>query len=59
MKPLYTPEEFADAMRFLRMNEEDTEFLHLSMDELMCRLLISLGYEEGVEIFWDAEKFYA
>lgn len=59
MKPLYTPEEFADAMRFLRMNTSDEEECHMSMDGLMTNLLISLGYEEGVEIFIDAPKFYA
>lgn len=59
MKPLYTPEEFADAMRFLNVNVEFTEDRHIDMDDLMCQLLISLGYEEGVEIFRDAKKWYA
>lgn len=57
-EPLYTPEEFADAMRFLRMNISDEEECHMSMDNCMCQLLIGLGYEEGVEIFWDTTKYY-
>ncbi len=59
MKPLYTPEEFADAMRFLNINVDHTEDRHIEMDELMCQLLISLGYEEGVEVFADTKKWYA
>ena len=59
MKPLYTPEEFAGAMRFLRMNDGDEESRHMSMDGLMANLLISLGYEEGVEIFNDTPMWYA
>ena len=59
MKPLYTPEEFADAMRFLYLNDADEESRHISMDNLMCDLLVSLGYAEAVMIFKVTEKFYA
>lgn len=58
MKPLYTPEEFAEEMRRL-INIEFTEDRHIEMDDALCALLISLGYEEGVEIFIDAKKWYA
>ena len=58
-EPLYTPEEFADEMRRLNINIEHTEDRHIEMDDAMCALLISLGYEEGIEVFIDAKKWYA
>lgn len=59
MKPLYTPEEFADEMRRIVANNiDDAENRHCALDDTMTELLISLGYEEGVEIFWDTTKYY-
>lgn len=56
------PSEFADKMRGATHNAErqwDAEDAHRAMDSIMCDLLISLGYEEGVEIFRSTPKWYA
>ena len=37
----------------------DIEGAHSEADDLMCQLLEELGYEEGVKIFKNAEKWYA
>jgi hypothetical protein len=63
--PPMTPEEFADKMREefpvngLGMAVYDKEGAHAQADDIMCDLLESLGYAEGVEIFRRAEKWYA
>ena len=62
-----TPEEFKAKMREIydgkhadllgkRFDEEQT---HELADELMVELLRSLGYGEGVDIFWNMHKWYA
>ena len=53
-----TPKEFAEKMQLI-VDEENTELGHIEMDNLMCELLKSLGYEEGVEIFDNALKWYS
>lgn len=37
----------------------DNEAAHISADNLMCELLIQLGYEEGIQIFKDMPKWYS
>lgn len=37
----------------------DIEYRHLDMDDLICRTLDALGFNEGVEIFTDTKKYYA
>jgi hypothetical protein len=60
-----TPEEFAAKMREeFPINEHgnaayDKEGAHAQADDIICDLLESLGYAEGVEIFRRAEKWYA
>ena len=53
-----TPDEFR-----LRMNEieknDDTEEAHDDADKLMCSLLETLGYGQGVVIFRCMNKWYA
>ena len=57
---MMTPEEFADRMEELFPgNDYDQEISHGMADVLMCRLLIELGYGEGVGIFIESEKWYA
>ena len=56
-KPV-SPEEFADQIEALVSNGDD-EARHASMDELMCHVLISLGYKDGIEIFNRTDKYYA
>lgn len=53
-----TPKEFAEKMQLI-VDEENTELGHIEMDNLMCELLKSLGYEEGAEIFDNALKWYS
>lgn len=43
----------------LQKNIDDEEARHGDMDELMCHVLISLGYEKGIEIFNNTPMWYA
>ena len=56
-----TPEEFTDAMReaLERGRDEDEEQTHKRADNLMCDLLKSLGYEEGVAVYLKSGRWYA
>lgn len=64
---IITPEEFAECMQRLqdRLNDPkeslhyDKELTHMSMDDLMCETLRELGYEKGIDIFEETEKWYA
>lgn len=68
MEPV-TPEQFSKEMRRLHERfysnspleplQEDRERVHGLMDDVMCKTLISLGYGEGVSIFYDTPKWYA
>lgn len=58
MENVMTPEEFATKMRELS-DSGDLEGAHVEMDDLMCEILKSLGYGEGVEIFENTDKWYA
>ena len=49
-----TPEQFRDAMMNILnayTHYYDDERIHADMDHLMCLLLRTLGYSEGVNIF--------
>jgi hypothetical protein len=41
-------------------NNEDvyTEDKHRQADGLMCRLLKSMGYEDGVEVYYSIDKWH-
>jgi hypothetical protein len=58
-----TPEEFKTKMQEIRKElydeENDEEACHCCMDNLMCELLVSLGYGAGVNVFKAAPKWYA
>lgn len=63
-----TPEEFAKAMKYISdklinppkgLPYYDEEDAHVEMDDLMCDLLRSLGYGDGVSIFENANKWYS
>lgn len=58
MEPLFTPEEFAEELSRIFNTPADAETRHWLMDGVMCNLLASLGYSEGVEIFLNADKNY-
>lgn len=40
-------------------NQLDTEYAHYKADEILCKLLNSLGYQEVVEVYNDIYKWYA
>jgi hypothetical protein len=55
-----TPEQFRDKMQKIR--EEvggDAEVAHARMDEVLCHVLVELGYRDGVAIFENQAKWYA
>jgi hypothetical protein len=57
-----TPDEFATKMRESFPSDDsyfDVEEAHAYADDVMCDILIELGYGEGVEIFKKARKWYA
>ena len=53
-----TPEEFRSRMEGIDWGNS-TEEAHMQADELMCELLRTLGYGEGVEIFRSMDNGYA
>jgi hypothetical protein len=53
-----TPLEFADKMREASRSA-DIEANHSIADDLMCELLRSLGYGDGIDIFEEMDKWYA
>lgn len=53
-----TPEEFEAKMKEI-LKGKDSEREHEDADNLMCEVLTSLGYEDGVTIFKNATKWYA
>lgn len=58
--PIITPDEFRDRMYEIKeKNDGYPETMHIEMDELMCEMLKSLGYEGGVKIFEKQEKWYS
>ena len=64
-----TPEEFKTHMEniskdVMELDDQNPdmpsmiEAAHIKADELMCEILIELGYEEGIKIFKRMEKYY-
>lgn len=54
------PKEFYEKMLQLKNNfEGDAEAVHINMDDLMCKLLSTLGYGDGVEVFCETGKWYS
>ena len=57
-----TPHEFKNRMLFLEQeygNGKDEEEFHREADYLICEIMKSLGYEEGIEIFERNPKWYS
>ena len=52
------PEAFKNRMLLLS-SMDDEEEMHKLMDDVMCDVLRSLGYGEGVQIFLDTPKWWA
>ena len=53
-----TPEEFEAKMKEI-LKGEDSETEHQNADYLMCNVLMTLGYEDGVTIFLKSTRWYA
>ena len=54
-----TPEEFEQKMQEIQKeNGFNEKIAHEDMDDLMCEVLISLGYVKGIEIFKAQPKWY-
>ena len=55
-----SPREFKDDVVGIIFSTEqyDTETKHRMLDELMEEMLISLGYEEGVHLIRNEERWY-
>ena len=63
MKPP-TPEEFYEHMLKIKNmysigENQDTEMLHIKFDEYICDVLKSYGFNKGVEVFKNTEKWYS
>lgn len=64
-KKIISPDEFKKKMKEIQIKLDagflvlDKEEAHIQMDDLMCEVLSSLGYKEGIEIFQNTEKYYA
>jgi hypothetical protein len=54
-----TPKEFMVAIQDIHDNFADKECTHAKMDDLTCKVLATLGYQEGVAIFEAQTKRYA
>lgn len=55
-----TPEEFKQKMiKLHEKHKDDEELAHMNMDALLCEVLESLGYAEGVAIYNSEPKWYA
>lgn len=57
---MMTPAEFRDRMRdIFPLIGYDKEAAHGEADSLMCDLLRQLDYDDGIDIFEHADKWYA
>lgn len=60
---MFTPDEFENAMLEIKMKYKDEsgfeEDAHRDMDKLMCDLLRSLGYADGVRVYLGTKRWYA
>lgn len=52
------PEAFKNRMLTLSAMD-DKERMHQLMDDMMCEVLQSLGYDEGIRIFLNTPKWWA
>ena len=60
LKEPMSPQEFQIKMLdIMNMCGDTPEEAHSSMDELMCTLLISLGYQDGIDVFNSQERWYS
>ena len=55
---MLTPAKFEDEMKKL-LDTKDLELRHKAADRLMCKALSDNGYEVGVKVFEEMEKWYS
>ncbi|MDA8113543.1 MAG: hypothetical protein M0Z43_02285 [Acidithiobacillus sp.] len=53
------PAEFLAKMKAIAVSGGSLDDRHRAADELMCALLVRLGYGDSVVVFEDMEKWYA
>ena len=53
-----TPEEFKEQMELIAKIKY-AEDQHIKADDLICALLEGLGYQDGIKIFKEMEKWYS
>lgn len=57
------PEEFYLQMVEIKQRcfdeDDDEEQCHRSMDNLICSVMIELGYSDGIDVFKNTPKWYA
>lgn len=59
-EPYISPDEFLiDLQKIWLRYGNDLERAHIAADGLMCNILDSLGYTEGVEFFNNCKKWYS
>lgn len=56
---LISPSEFEEEMRHIAETGKSIELKHRRADILMMTVLCQLGYEKGVEVFDEMNKWYA
>ena len=58
-KEAMSPEDFKTEMIRIVWDEyTDLGSQHAKADELMCKLLTSLGYEDGIEVYEQLERYF-
>ena len=55
---IMSPEEFKENMKNIENTFDNPEESHWEMDNLMCDVLKSLGYSEGIDIFINSTRWY-
>ena len=55
---MITPAEFEDKMMEIAANG-NPEDMHSDADDLMCEVLIDLGYAAGIRVYDGMEKWYS
>ena len=59
-EPSVTPERFSETMIAIKNTYGgDPEVAHSKMDDYLCDTLEMMGYEHGVKVFQDTDKWYA
>ena len=58
-EPITELEAIVELNQITHLYKGDTESIHDYADDLLCRVLQSLGYEQLVEDFHQIKKWYA